>query len=138
MPVLSGKFDPRLGPIILVGVAPSGTFQPSAATPNLQVQTFNALIDTGASNTCLTRAVADAVGLQPLGMRPMTSASQTTPTNVYLVDLFLPHIAAAVSSVNIMEFRTEDGAPFQMLIGRDIICRGALTLSFDGHFTLAL
>jgi len=30
------------------------------------------------------------------------------------------------------------GSPFQILVGRDIIGRGVLTLSFDGHFTFSL
>jgi hypothetical protein len=29
-------------------------------------------------------------------------------------------------------------SPFEILLGRDLLCRGAFTLSFDGHFTLSL
>jgi hypothetical protein len=32
---------------------------------------------------------------------------------------------------------TSHGFGFDVLIGRDIICKGALSLSFDGHYTLA-
>jgi hypothetical protein len=32
---------------------------------------------------------------------------------------------------------TSHGFGFDVLIGRDIICKGALSLSFDGHYTLS-
>ena len=43
-----------------------------------------------------------------------------------------------LSGAQVMEFSPTGSSPFQMLIGRDIICRGILTLSFDGHFTFAI
>ena len=27
---------------------------------------------------------------------------------------------------------------FDMLIGRDVLCRGVLTMDFDGHFTFSI
>ncbi|MBI1928060.1 aspartyl protease family protein [Candidatus Poribacteria bacterium] len=97
-------------------------------------------MDTGASATCISSQVAQSVGLQPIGMRPMTSATHSVPVNVYLVDLLLPfgngvHI---LNNVKVLEFIPVGGSPFQMLVGRDIICRGTFTISFDGHFTFSL
>jgi len=101
---------------------------------------FPALIDTGASVTCVSQNVVQSVPLQPIGMRPMISTTQYAPVYVYLVDLFLPFGAAGfvVQGIQVMEFASGGTAPFQMLLGRDIICRGTLTLSFDGHFTFCL
>ncbi len=139
MSCLSGKFDISIGPLINVGVVPAGALTPMT-TPNIQIAIFPALMDTGASVTCISSQVAQSVGLQPLGMRPMTSATHSVPVNVYLVDLLLPFGDAdyLLNSVQVMEFVPVDGSPFQMLVGRDIICRGTFTISFDGHFTFSL
>jgi hypothetical protein len=73
-------------------------------------------------------------------MRPMVSATESVPVNVYLVDLLLPFGAAGfiLPGAQVLEFTPAGGSPFQMLVGRDVICQGALTISFDGHFTFCL
>ena len=60
--------------------------------------------------------------------------------NIYLVDIILPFggAAAALGSVQVSEFNPPPNSPFKVIIGRDIICKGTLTVSFDGHFTFAL
>jgi hypothetical protein len=139
MPCLSGRFDRSIGPIINVGVLPTGTLVPQSASV-APITTFPALIDTGASVTCISLGVAQTVGLQPIGKRPMVSATESAPVNVYLVDLLLPFGAAGFVSpgTQVMEFLPEGNSPFQILVGRDIICRGVLTISFDGHFTFSV
>jgi hypothetical protein len=73
-------------------------------------------------------------------MRPMVSATQALAVNVYLVDLHLPLGAAGliIQAAQVMEFSTAAVSPFQVLVGRDIICQGVLTISFDAHFTFCL
>lgn len=139
MPCLSGKFDPGIGPIINVGIHLPDTIKPKA-TSNFQITAFPALIDTGASITCISTKVAQAVNLEPMGKRPMTSATHSIPVNIYLVDLFFPFGKAGFIQPNIqvMEFTPAGESPFQMLVGRDIICQGTFALSFDGHFTFCL
>jgi Aspartyl protease len=139
MPCLSGKFDVGIGPLINIGVLQAGTLTP-LAVPISQVTAFPALIDTGASATCISSTVAQSVGLQPIGMRPMTSATHSVPVNVYLVDLLLPfgNAGLILPGIQVAEFVPAGGSAFQMLVGRDIICRGTLAVSFDGHFTFCL
>lgn len=73
-------------------------------------------------------------------MRPVVSATQTVAMPLYLVDLILPFGTAGLllPGAQVLEFSPGGGSPFQLLVGRDIICRGVLTLSFDGHFTFSL
>jgi hypothetical protein len=139
MPCLSGRFEPGVGVLINVVVLPSGTLTPGGAI-TAPLTAFPALIDTGATVTCISPQVIQAVGLQPIGMRPMTSATQSIPVNVYLVDLILPfgNAGHAIPSTQVMEFVGNGAAPFQILVGRDLLCRGTFTLSFDGHFTFSL
>jgi Aspartyl protease len=136
MPCLSGKFDPAIGPLINIGVLLGNTAAPTLR----QLTLFPALIDTGASVTCISATVVQSINLQPIGMRPMVSATHSVPVNQYLVDLILPFGAAGyvIKATQVMEFNAGGNAAFQILLGRDIICRGTLTLSFDGHFTFSL
>ena len=105
-----------------------------------KTQTFPALIDTGASGTCISQNVAQATGIQPIGMRQLISATHTTAVNSYLVDMVIPMggLGMIVEGAMVMEFSPHSNSPFQILVGRDIICKGVFTMSFDGHFTLAL
>jgi len=139
MPALSGQFNPGIGPLINIGVLPAGLLTPTTAQ-TVQVTAFPALLDTGASMTCVSPNVAQTLGLQPIGMRQMVSATHTVPVPVYLVDLVLPFGTAGfmLSGAQVMEFSPTGGSAFQILVGRDIICRGILTLSFDGHFSFAI
>lgn len=140
MPSLSGKFDPTIGVLINVGVARANTLGNAAAPSGISVTAFPALVDTGASLTCVSPSLATAIGISPIGMRPMISATHSVPTNVYLVDLVLPFGVSSVvlPSVQVMEFNATNTTPFQLLIGRDIICRGVFTMSFDGHFSFSI
>ena len=139
MPCLSGQYNPAIGLLINVGVLPPGTVTP-AGVGNMPLTAYPALVDTGASKTCISIIVVQAVGLKPIGLAPMISANQTLPANQYLADLALVFGPGAlfVPNIQVSEFTAAPNSPFQVLVGRDIICRGALTLSFDGHFTFSL
>lgn len=139
MPCLSGRFVPNIGPLINVGVIPTGV-TPSSGSARSTISTFPALLDTGATMTCISQSVAQSANLRPIGMRSMVSATQSLPVNVYLVDLLLPFGPAGliIQGAQVMEFSAAGVSPFQVLVGRDIICQGTLTISFDAHFTFCL
>lgn len=141
MPCLSARFNPAIGPLINIniGVTPSGTFSPTMTQP-VALTTFSALIDTGATSTCISPAVAQSLSLSAIGMQPMISANQSAPTNVYLVDLVLPFGAGGFveAGMSVLEFSPPAASPFQMLLGRDILCQGHFSLSFDGHYTFSI
>lgn len=68
----------------------------------------------------------------------MTSATtHSVPVNLYLADVIIPFGGSqfVLSGLQIMEWVAPQGVPYQALIGRDILCKGAFTLSWDGHFT---
>lgn len=140
MPCLSGKYNPQIGPIINIKIVPAGTMNPSAPTFPHSAATFTALIDTGATSSCVSPAVAKSLGLSPIGMFPMISATHQVPVNVYLVDIVIPMVGNSffLAGAQVMEFAPVAGCPFQTIIGRDIICRGVLTMGFDGHFSICL
>lgn len=49
-----------------------------------------ALIDTGASNTCISQECAEELGLIPIAMENLTTASDVCQVNVYKVDIAIP------------------------------------------------
>jgi hypothetical protein len=139
MPCLSGQFNPNVGILLNIVVLPPGLFGPGTPISS-PVTAFPALIDTGASITCISPQVVQALGLQSMGMQPVISATQTIPVHVYLVDLLFPFGTAGLlqAGITVMEFAASPNSLFQMLLGRDVLCRGILTMSFDGHYTFSL
>jgi hypothetical protein len=142
MPCLSGRFDPAIGPLVNLAIAAAGSVTAVASSaPPAGLQAFPALIDTGATITCISPTIVQALQLQARGKRPMGSAThQVVPVNVYLVDLILPFgpTALVLDNRQVMEVAPPANSAFQALVGRDILCQGAFTLSFDGHFTFCL
>jgi len=134
MSCISGHFDPNIGPIINIGVRPVAVI-----TPDANPVVFPALMDTGASNTFVSPIVIQTVGLRPTGLRPVISATHSVPVNFYIIDLFVPFgpISSIIPGIQVGEF-IQAGTPYQILLGRDIICKGAFVISFDGHFTFCL
>lgn len=139
MPSLSGQFNPRIGPIINIGLVAQDRLRRGTEIP-ANALGIPALIDTGATSTCISREIAERAGIQPIGMRPMSSATGSEPRNLYLVSLLLPFGTTGLVRPNlqVMEFTPFANSPFQALIGRDVICLGVLTMSFDGRFTFSL
>jgi hypothetical protein len=158
MPCLSLQFNPLVGPLILLLVAPpaslrSVTLPAGAPLPTgLQPQSVAsapALIDTGATLTCITSNIAQQAGLPLIGKRPMGTAGGVVPTNVYLADVVIPLSAITapaqpqlapgitIESIEVMEFQCAS-PHYQALMGRDIICRGILHIGFDGRVTFSI
>ena len=107
---------------------------------------FSALVDTGATQTCISTKVVQAVCLTPKGKRPMLSASHIVTANTYLFSIGFPMGIApdprGTVSGNMFVFDTIDGmefnssgAAFDVLLGMDVLSRGSLKIDFDGHFS---
>ncbi len=60
--------------------------------------------------------------------------------NQYVVDLLLRFGESAIPFTNhtVTEFQVPDTSVIAMLIGRDIICKGVLTMDFAGRFTFSI
>jgi hypothetical protein len=109
---------------------------------------YMALIDTGASCTCISNKVIKDLGLTPSGKEQTFGVHGIGATNSYQfqIGLMFPqgqHPSGAVQAsiaatpVNGIEF-IPPGGGFDVLLGRDIICTGAFSMSFDGHAILSV
>lgn len=139
MPSLKGTFDPKIGLIIRIGVAKPNSFGfQQAGPPN--VERVDALLDTGASRTCVTAEVARRVGLPVIGKRPITSVHGKKSVNWYDADLLLffdePHGRSDLTSeTQLVEFVS--GSPhFEALLGRDVLCKCDFRMTKDHQFFL--
>lgn len=150
MPCISGSYNPAVGPLIQVAILDAATaMNPGAdGDKNPKLDIFKALIDTGATSTCISGRVVSATGLAPSGKTLMTGATgvsyvdqftfgvgfllspEQQPTGETMADVAIRRVQGCLFH--------NGGFAFDVLLGRDIICGGSFTLSFDGHFILSI
>lgn len=153
MPSIAGKYNHKTGVLLQIAILlPENmtTFaEPMASSTDLSggVKMFMALLDTGASVTCISKNVIDEVQLDPVGKTRMSGATGVTDVDQY--NFCVGFISDAVQQpsgimsgalqlhwVEGCEF-SNHGFGFDVLLGRDILCRGVFSISFDGHFVLS-
>ena len=76
MPCITIKFNPAIGPIITLGIGQPKAISSASDDNPPKFHVCQALIDTGADLTCISPEVAQAVGLDPAGKRPMASSTE--------------------------------------------------------------
>ena len=92
-----------------------------------------ALWDTGATETCISERVAQALSLIPVGRKQIKTPSGTTIANVYLIDIILPQ-GVIVKSVEATGTKIDEQG-FDCLIGMNIIVLGDFAVSNYNHKT---
>ncbi|HXE63245.1 MAG TPA: retroviral-like aspartic protease family protein [Bryobacteraceae bacterium] len=130
------------GPVAQVSVGIAQVYAQSltaAGTPVPAPVSGWALIDTGASMTCIDDAIAQKLGLPAIDRAKMASASHAgTECNVYPISFNI--IGLPIQ----MELHRAIGANLQsqglaMLIGRDLLMRCTLHYNgLTGEFTIAM
>ena len=119
-----------------------------SAAARQKISLYDGLFDTGASATCISDKVIAEQNLESVGKVAMTSASGRDMVNIYRAQVGFPLTVArketgkvggelrCFADIYAGHFHNAD-CGFDVLIGRDIICRGVFNLTFDGHFTFA-
>lgn len=87
---------------------------------------FNAIWDTGATNTAISKKVVEACGLIPTGQATSNTANGECVVNTYLIDVGLPN-NVNITNIQATEFTAVEGA--DLLIGMDIMGLGDLAIS---------
>lgn len=82
---------------------------------------FTAIWDTGATNTMITKKVAQKVGLPNTGMAKVSGIGGERLTNKYLMNLVLPN-NVGLSAMSVTEGKF--GEQGDVLIGMDVITKG--------------
>lgn len=116
----------------------------AAGQPAPQAQNIRALIDTGASFTCVDPMVFQALGLQPTGSTPMlTPSTGQTPVDAYTYDVGIvlpnaPNPPLVIPNMPVGASELFQAQGFHALLGRDILRRCVLNYNGTiGLFTLA-
>jgi predicted aspartyl protease len=126
-----------------VGLTQPISLFPAAGDTPVPIQQFIALLDTGASRTCITGEMATAIKLPLMGKTDMITASDKVPTNVYMVDFFLPFGQPGkadflrVADLPVMEYL--GGGNGQILLGMDVLRHMVLSVvPYDSRFTICI
>jgi hypothetical protein len=121
----------------LVDVSIAAHYKPLARRP------YIALIDTGATRTCITRRVLDELQLQAKGKLLVASATSTPERRMaygYSLGLFCQTDDSSATSLYVVphEFVApwfQDNGNFDVLLGMDVLSQGTLTFKPDGRFS---
>jgi hypothetical protein len=100
-------------------------------------QTVTGLIDTGASITTITDAVAQSLGLQPTGSLNLVGVGGVPEQRpIYAASLTLPEYGVRSDPLEVASVPIEfGGGQFQILIGRDLLERAKLEyVGYEGVF----
>jgi hypothetical protein len=103
----------------------SAAWLPDSGTPRPKTADFDAIWDTGATNSAITQAVIDECGLLPSGMAQVHGVHGSQETETFLVNIELPdNVVFTALKVSKGAFRDAD-----ILIGMDIISRGDFSVT---------
>jgi hypothetical protein len=139
-----GPEGPMLNALVAVS-APRHAALTQAKQPVPPAVNIRALLDTGASGTCIDPSVMAQLGLTPTNVAMMLTPSTGTtpvPKNQFDVGLYIPgqsakHQALIFPTIPVMESDLLLAQGFHALIGRDILRRCILNYNGDfGYFSL--
>jgi predicted aspartyl protease len=129
MPNLTIPITPH-GAIVDISVGLSNSYEQSLKSKGKTVPSrvlVHALIDTGASNTCVDLSVLNQLGLNPTGFAVTHTASSGSSghrCNVYDISLILPHSGPSLIVADLSASEIDlSGQRFEALIGRDVLSR---------------
>lgn len=124
------KYNPGIGVLLDIAIARPDVRDASAGG----VAGCMALVDTGASHSCISADVATRAGIVPDGEIKINTPSHTdAKTKTYTATFLVPSIGLAVPGVMLADAIFPTESPYQALLGRDILCRGTFHLDFAGN-----
>jgi len=129
-----------LGPVFEALVAvpePVEAALKPAGRPVPQPIRVSAMIDTGASQSVIQAGLADRLGLSPVGIASIYTASAAdAPCALYDVRLALPsNVVAGLLAIE----TSLAGQSIQVLVGRDLLQQGVLVyVGYTGTFTFSI
>ncbi|MGE3292319.1 MAG: aspartyl protease family protein [Geminicoccaceae bacterium] len=149
MPCIAGVFEPKVGLLLNVAIHKTDLLTTINAKPRTEANLtlYTALVDTGASCTCVSKRVISEIGLVPHTKVTMVSASSNHDVNAYYFIVGIPIFLASSPMGSVsgkmhmfnepvqgMELLNPTGR-FDVLLGMDVIGRGSLKLDHDRHFS---
>ena len=120
-----------LGPIVRVHIGFDPKHQPvPGRVPNLPKEHFHALVDTGATMSCIDADVASRLDLPEVDQRKLAGVHGVGEADVYLGQIYIPDlkwtIAGRFSGVHLRK----SGLPYSALLGRTFLAH--MHMAYDG------
>lgn len=109
----------------------SQAFNPATGGAAPPVVQFDAIWDTGATNSCVTQAVIDACGLVPIGIAQVHGVGGATTEEAFLVNIYLPS-GVVFGGLRVTRGRFVGG---DILIGMDVMNQGDFAVTNHGGIT---
>ena len=132
MRCFEGRFSPEAGHIVVA----VGFFNPLSHAPANSAVYCDALVDTGATCTCIDPAVADEIGAPPDGEEDIAGAHGIRKLKTHTVSLMFPDIGLGREAVAVVGLPLGPSCGFRAILGMDILAEG--TFSFDAAKTFTL
>lgn len=122
----------QYGPTIVVRIG----FTPEVShdggdRPSLPSTQFFALVDTGASESCIDSAVAMELGLPVVDREMVAGVHGAAPANVHLAHIYVPDLGIWINGRFAGVHLQAGGQPHSALIGRDVLRH--FTMVYDGR-----
>ena len=129
------------GPTIAVTIGFDPDYQPGAGIrPNLSPDRYPALVDTGATESCIDAELAATLNLPIMDRDEIGGIGGLTEVNLYLAQIYLPELRFTIYGGFAGVHLQASGAPFYALLGRTFLNHfgmhydgrtGAVTISND-------
>jgi predicted aspartyl protease len=123
--------DIGFDPAILVQVAAGGPVQPMPPPGVLNVNRVLALIDTGATQSCIDEALAQQLQLPLVNQQNAAGVGGVHVLNVYLAYIALPLLGHLQAGLFIGAQLSAGGMPHRALIGRTLLADTLMV--YDGR-----
>src|SRR5258708_11457958 len=109
----------------------SQAYNPAGVGAVPHVAQFDAIWDTGATNSCVSDNAINACGLVPIGMAQVHGAHGVSTEPVFLVNIYLPN-NVSFTGVRVTRATLSEA---EILIGMDIINMGDFAVTNQGGVT---
>ena len=106
-------------------------FRPSGGSrPELPEATYDALVDTGASESCIDSSLAEALKLPVVERQPVAGVHGADEVNLHLAQIYVPDLALFIYGRFAGVHLRAGGQPHLALIGRTFL--SSVQLHYDG------
>ena len=122
----------QLGPTLLVNIGFDPAYQNSQTTPPTPgITDVSALVDTGASESCIDNLLASQLNLPVVDRREISGAGGRHEVNVYLAQINVPSLASTIYGVFAGVDLKAGGQVHLALIGRTFLRN--FTMIYEGR-----
>jgi predicted aspartyl protease len=120
------------GPTLVVDIGFDQAWRPDVTTnPNLTGTGLQALVDTGATESCIDQMLAAALGLPVVDRRQVAGSSGQHEVNMYLAQIHVPALHFTVHGMFAGVALQAGGQAHVALMGRTFLRR--FELHYEGH-----